>query len=219
MNSARSIDAFETEFADPFGGATRNALHGTPRRSSSGPPVPGEVGVWVFVLGDMIVFSVFFGVFAYSRSSQVEVFEQARTTLNLGLGAINTLLLLTGSLFVALAVHAVRANADRLAARLIALALLCGTAFVANKAIEYHSEVSTGHTPGTNDFYMYYFVFTGIHLLHLLLGLVVLTIMWRLVRRRVATLKDHATLESGAIYWHLVDLLWIILFPLLYLAR
>ncbi|MEW1843592.1 cytochrome c oxidase subunit 3, partial [Nonomuraea angiospora] len=181
--------------------------------------VPGEIGIWVFIFGDLLIFALFFGVFVYERSRNAGLFEQAREHMNLTFGAGNTFLLLTGSMFVALSLNSLRQGASVRGSRMILVTLLCGIGFVVNKALEYSSEIQAGHTPSTNSFYMYYFVFTGIHLLHLLLGMVALVIMYLIARKPSLTGRDLRNLEAGASYWHLIDLLWIVLFALLYLMR
>jgi nitric oxide reductase NorE protein len=208
------VDQFKDPFSRPVGRAAPNALL---RRSRS--QLPGEVGVWVFIFGDLVVFTVFFVVFLYERGHDHEVFEASRKTLDLRLGAVNTILLLTGSLFVALGVQAARRQSSTLARRMLVLAMLCGTGFVANKALEYGSKIQAGHTPAQNDFYMYFFAFTAIHLVHLLVGLLVLGLMWRIAGKAATSARDIRNLEAGACYWHLVDVLWIVLFGLLYLVR
>jgi nitric oxide reductase NorE protein len=207
------VDQFKDPFSRPVGPAVPSAL---PRRSRG--HLPGEVGVWVFIFGDLVVFTVFFAVFLYERGHDHGVFEASRKTLDLTLGAVNTILLLTGSLFVALGVQAARRQAS-LARRMLVLAMLSGAGFVANKALEYASKIQAGHTPDQNDFYMYFFAFTGIHLVHLLVGLLVLGVMWRIAGKAATSARDIRNLEAGACYWHLVDLLWIVLFGLLYLVR
>jgi nitric oxide reductase NorE protein len=182
------------------------------------PHVPGEVGIWVFVLGDMMVFALLFGIFVYERADQVEVFERSQGALNVTFGAVNTLLLLTSSLFVVLGVRAVRERIRSDAGPILfVLAFLCGLAFVVNKYLEWSEKLRAGQSPADNDFYMYFYVLSGIHLLHVLIGLGVLVFLWRLSRRVEPGWKDIRALESGASYWHLVDLLWVVLFPLLYL--
>jgi nitric oxide reductase NorE protein len=218
MTTSQATESFESVFADPF-------RHSSPARPAGGlePPsrgrVPGEAGIWVFIVGVMLVFANFFIMFVYARSRHADVFEHSRRTLHLAFGAVNTLLLLTGSLFVVLGVQAVRRRAGRTGSRWFLLALLCGSAFVIDKVVEYSSEIHAGHTVATNDFFMYYFVFTGIHVIHLILGLIGLLLMARIARKQTVAAKDVRNIEAGASYWHLVDLLWIILFPLLYLAR
>jgi nitric oxide reductase NorE protein len=179
--------------------------------------VPGEVGIWVFILGDMLAFALFFGVFVYERANAPALFDSSRHELTVGFAVANTLLLLTSSLFVAGAVRMVREGAQRLAPRLFGLAFLCGLGFVANKAFEYGEQLHHGVTPATNHFYMYFYMLTGIHLLHVVIGLGVLGFLWHVSRRGAQRPNDVMAIETGASYWHMVDLLWIVLFPLLYL--
>jgi len=212
------IAQHQNAFADPFAEPLHRPASRAPRWRSRGH-VPGEIGIWVFILGDMLVFAVFFGVLVTERSQNAELFEHSRATLNLTFGAVNTLLLLTGSLFVALGVSAVRRQAVRQSTRLFALAFVCGSGFVFNKGLEYSAKFSEDHGPDANDFFMYFFMFTGIHLIHLLLGLLALALMWKISRKPALDARDVRNLEAGASYWHLIDLLWIVLFALLYLMR
>lgn len=180
--------------------------------------LPGEMAVWVFILGDMLMFSAFFGQFYYDRAGQVELFDSSQTTLNLAFGALNTLILLTGSLFVVLGVERFKAGLGRAASNMFALAFACALGFAFNKMLEYGGKLNDGLTPFTNDFYMYYYVFTGIHVLHLLIGMVFLWNMWRIARTCPPDAGRLRFVEVGASYWHLVDLLWVVLFPILYIV-
>lgn len=180
--------------------------------------VPGEPGVWIFLFGDMLVFGIFFATFMYHRAQAPELFDQSRHTLSIGIGLTNTLVLLSSSLFVVTAVRAIRTGQRRAAQALLAGAILCGLAFVGNKAIEYTTEISAGHVPTQNDFYLYFFTLTGVHLFHLLIGIVVLTLLLAQTRRTDFDVTKMGLVEGGACFWHLVDLLWIVLFPLLYLV-
>ncbi|WP_433518223.1 cytochrome c oxidase subunit 3 [Nonomuraea sp. CA-143628] len=202
--------------ADPFAAKLPGAPGGRLRKPGR---VPGEIGIWVFIFGDLLIFALFFGVFVYERSRSAELFEQARESMSLTFGAANTLLLLTGSMFVVRGVTSLRHGASRSGSRMILVTLLCGAAFVVDKCLEYSSAIEAGHTPSANSFYMYYFVFTGIHLLHLLIGMVALVMMYRISGKPVLEDGDLRNLEAGACYWHLIDLLWIVLFALLYLMR
>jgi nitric oxide reductase NorE protein len=181
--------------------------------------IPGEIGIWVFVLWDMTWFAVLFGVFLDARAHHAALFERSRASLALWSGTLNTFLLLTGSLLVALAVAAARRRATVTAQRLLAFAFACGAGFAVNKVFEYLRLLHAGHRPGSDAFYTYFFAFTGIHLLHLLAGLAVLAFMSQVVRKQVPGRRDTRNLEAAATYWHLVDLLWIALFALLYLLR
>ncbi|MCC6296346.1 MAG: cytochrome c oxidase subunit 3 [Pseudomonadales bacterium] len=176
--------------------------------------LPGEPGVWVFIAGDMLVFALLFGTFLYYRAQDPQLYLEHQGLLNQGYGLINTLLMLSSSWLVALAVQAARAARAAATARLLALALLCGAAFVVAKAFEWSEKIGAGFTITSNDFFMYYYLLTGIHLLHVLIGVGVLLFLWRGVRSRNLA-AQIGVLESGASFWHLVDLLWIVLFPLL----
>jgi nitric oxide reductase NorE protein len=180
--------------------------------------VPGEAGIWVLVMGEMTIFAVLFCTYAYYRGLNPELYLGSQAALSRSCGLINTLLLLTSSWFVAMAVQAARNARSAAAARLLLPAFACGAAFASIKAFEYCALVGRQLTPATNGFYAFYFVLTGLHLLHLLIGMVVLAVLWRLLRRNSAP-PGIRLMESGATYWHMVDVLWVVLFPLLYLIR
>ena len=188
-----------------------------PRQAPQRPRhVPGEAGIWVFILGDLLIFALFFVTFVVDRSQETALFDASRAELHLSWGAVNTLLLLTGSLFVVWAVHAARDGKAQVASRFITWAMGCGVAFGINKVIEYTEKISAGHGPDSNIFFTYYFCFTGLHALHLVIALCVFARMRWLLTQPDFGPSDIGTLESAATYWHLVDLLWIVLFALLY---
>jgi nitric oxide reductase NorE protein len=181
--------------------------------------IPGEAGVWIFILGDMCAFAVFFAVFLSERSTHRELFELSSSTLNKDFGAINTVFLLISSLLVLLAIRAVRSAQRTVAQRLIVGSFLCGLAFIVVKIFEYHERIAAGQTPSTNGFYLLYFVLTGLHLFHLVIGMAVLTALWFLARKPELSTNQTAFFEGGACFWHMVDVLWLVLFPLLFLVR
>jgi nitric oxide reductase NorE protein len=181
--------------------------------------IPGEVGVWIFILGDISVFAVFFTYYLVQRSKHVDLFDVSQATLNKSFGGINTVFLLISSLFVVLAVRAMRAAQRVLAQRFIAGAFLCGVAFIVVKVFEYHERIAAHQVPSANGFYLLYFVLTGLHLFHLTIGLAVLTALWSFARRAELTKNQWAFFEGGACFWHMVDLLWLVLFPLIFLVR
>jgi nitric oxide reductase NorE protein len=181
--------------------------------------VPGEAGIWIFILGDMAVFAVLFGTFLVYRNKDVALFDSSQLHLNTTFGLINTLLLLVSSMLVVLAVSAVRRGTPRPAPVLIAGAIGCGVAFSVLKVVEYVGKIDAGITPQTNTFYMFYFLLTGLHWFHLLLGLAVLTYLLVSARRQHHTAGQLGWFEGGGCFWHMVDLLWIALFPLIYLLN
>lgn len=181
--------------------------------------MPGEEGAWLFIFGDMIVFAIFFVTFVYYRAQQVELYDQSQLALNQVFGLVNTLLLLTSSWFLAMAVRAFRSGKAQLSRRLIAVTMLFGTGFVVSKGFEWADKFAHGVTVMTNEFFMFYFMFTGIHLVHVLMGLGVLGYLFAHTGRKGDVAGRIGVLESGAAFWHLVDLLWVVLFALIYLMR
>lgn len=182
--------------------------------------VPGEPGIWVLLFGDMMVFTVLFAVYLHQRGARPALFADSQGALNRALGATNTLVLLTSSILVVFATHALRRPELRhLAPRLTVAGVLVGACFVGIKVFEYHEKVAAGITPSTNEFFMYYFVLTGLHLAHVIIGLLVLTVLSTLARKPQPTKTHMAFYEGGACFWHMVDLLWIVIFPLIFLVR
>jgi nitric oxide reductase NorE protein len=177
----------------------------------------GDLNVWIFVLGDMVFFGAYFVIFMVYRHQEKAVFLASQQHLSLIAGALNTIVLLTSSRFVALAVNAARRGEYERSRRLISYGGLCGVAFIAIKAFEWAHEVSHGFTLVRNDFFMFYFMLTGVHLFHVLLGLVILMVVYRELRSPESC--RSWIVESGAVYWHMVDLLWVGIFALLYLMR
>ncbi len=184
--------------------------------STTAPHVPGESGIWIMIFGDMMVFSLMFIAFMLGRRDQTALFEASRLHLNQAYGLVNTFLMLSSSWCIAAAVQAARGARHRTAGLYVRLALCCGLGFCGVKIMEYGEKFRAGISINSNDFFMYYFVFTGIHLLHVLIGLGVLVFMTR-VLAGTADARRLGYLESGASFWHVVDLLWIALFALLYL--
>jgi len=197
--------------------------------NASSPPttkrhLPAEEGLWIFLGGDLLVFSLFFLLLMDYHSRDLAVFIESQSTLNKHYGAFNTLALLTSSWFVALALRCARNDWLQQAAQLLLAAIACGIAFALVKIIEYSEKLTAGFTVTTNEFYTYYYMFTGVHFFHLLVGMAILSILWRKTRAienesRQFTAKEIGFFEGSALYWHMVDLLWIVLFTLIYLVK
>jgi nitric oxide reductase NorE protein len=181
--------------------------------------VVGDEGIWFFIAGDLCLFTVCFSLFMTGRIGAPAEFERSRETLHVGLGLVNTLVLLTSSYFMARAVAATRHRLRAQVRRNLSRALGIGAIFAVVKVFEYGSKFRVGITPVTNDFFMYYFVLTGLHLFHYLGGMVALLVT--LVRASKTQLDAGYTrwIESVGVYWHMVDLIWVLLFPMLYLLR
>jgi len=181
--------------------------------------VPGEEGIWIFILGDMTVFALFFVTFLFYRNENIEMYITSQMALNQNWGAINTLLLLASSWFVVLGLNAVRRKLIPLAKKLYCLALACGLGFVLVKFFEWGEKIQGGHTLTSDEFFMFYYIFTGVHLLHVTIGIGVLSYIIVLCGRQTIDEDQFGFVEGGSAFWHMVDLLWIVLFPLLYLLQ
>jgi nitric oxide reductase NorE protein len=192
------------------------AERGVPRPQT--PGLPAETGLWLFVLGDMTVFGWFFLVFMWERRRDEGLFVRSSAALYQPIGVVNTLVLLVSSLLVVLALHAHRVGRRPSAIRYLGGAGLCAVTFAGLKAVEYTLEIQAGHTPTENTFFLFYFALTGIHLVHVLVGALLLGGWWRVARRDNSWSRDRLFVESAAVYWHMVDLLWIVIFTLVYLV-
>jgi nitric oxide reductase NorE protein len=175
--------------------------------ASAARSLPGEQGVWVFVLIDMSFFCVLFASFVHERAGAPELFFRSQRSLDVHLGLINTVLLLTSSWLVALATDASAGKPRSKIRSLLGMAVLCGGVFAAIKLVEYTTLIRAGISPVTNDFFMFYFFISFIHLVHVLAGMVVL-----------ALVRERSSLDSAATFWHMVDLIWVMIFPMLYLV-
>jgi nitric oxide reductase NorE protein len=183
--------------------------------------IPGEEGAWLFIFGDMLVFAVFFLTYVWYRAQQPGLYDQSQLALDQAFGLVNTLLLLSSSWLLALGVRAFRLGFIDLSRWLVVGTIALGGGFVISKAFEWSDKFAHGITVMTNDFFMFYFMFTGIHLFHVLIGLGVLAMLHRLLGRDSTDGEGQVftVVESAAAFWHLVDLLWIVLFALIYLMR
>ncbi|MGB8402973.1 MAG: cytochrome c oxidase subunit 3 [Mycobacterium sp.] len=179
--------------------------------------LPGDGHMWLMVLGDLIIFGAYFIIFMIYRAMHRTEFLAAQQHLNITVGVANTLVLLTSSWFVARGAAAIRADEVERSVRLVLAGGLCGLGFIAIKVYEWTTEIAAGHSIANSDFFMFYFMLTGVHLFHVALGLVILGVVVRELRsprrRRVSMV------EAGAIYWHMVDLLWLVIFALFYVMR
>lgn len=183
------------------------------------PRLSGDLGVWLIILLELLTFAILFIAFAFARLGELEVFHAAQRTLDLHLGAVNTVLLITGSWCVASAVRAVRRDASKQGARWLVAALVCGCGFLLLKMTEYADKLALGIDLSSNTFYMFYFILTGFHFLHVVVGVLALGYLWFKTQRGDYGSHDCHALETGGAFWHMVDLLWIVLFPLVYVMR
>ena len=177
----------------------------------------GTSGIWFFIIGDLLIFGVYFVCYMVYRSQSQDTFLQSQQLLDQRIGVINTLILLTSSLLVAIGTQAARQRQNDQSRRLFGVAVALGALFPLLKMVEWIPDVAAGLTPGKNLFWLFYYVMTGLHLVHVLAGLTVLGYVIRSLR---APGEPRIRLvETGALYWHMVDVLWLFLFAVFYLMR
>lgn len=184
-----------------------------------GPRLAGDLAIWFFILAELLAFGVFFAAYAFARAKNIELFTAEQAALNRNAGAINTVLLLTASYFVVRAVQAAEAEASRQCANWLGGAILTGFAFIVVKLSEYAAAFEHNISLSSSTFHMFYLSLTFFHFMHVILGLVILIAMWNGARQGRYRPGDMNGLETGAAYWHMVDLVWLILFPLVYVIH
>lgn len=187
-----------------------------------------RMGMWIFLTTELMLFGGLFLGFLYYRVTYPQGFKEAAAHTDLMIGTINTAILLTSSLTAAVAVTASRHRVRRLGVPALAATALLGLVFLGLKGYEYWKEYTEGlmphagpafplHEEGTMLFYNLYFVATGLHAVHLTLGICTMTAIAVVWGRRM-TDRGPEMVEAGALYWHLIDVVWIWLYPLIYLA-
>ncbi|EZQ19304.1 cytochrome C oxidase [Halopseudomonas bauzanensis] len=180
--------------------------------------LPGDLAMWCFILAELLAFLLLLGSMAFARGHWNEMFSAGIATLHPEAGLVNTLILLTGSYFAANAVKRTAAGDQRALSRGFVLAALCGLAYVAIKITEYGILFGDGYNLRTDTFYFFYFFTTFFHMAHVLIGMAILLVVAQRSRAGHYANQEKVRMagESAASYWHMVDLVWLVLFPLLY---
>jgi cytochrome c oxidase subunit III len=186
-----------------------------------------KLGMWLFLYTEIILFGGLFVLYAVYSSTYAHDFKEAGKELNRLLGLLNTVILLFSSFAVATSVTAIQKKEKGRALTGLGAAVLCGLAFLVNKYFEWghkieagiypNSETLVNGPPGQNMFFSLYYVITGLHGVHIIIGMTLLIVSFVFVQRDRVTAERFALLENSGLYWHLVDLIWIFIFPLFYL--
>jgi len=177
-----------------------------------------KLGMWLFLGTEIMLFGGLFAAYAIFRAKYPEMFLEQHQELNREMGAVNTCILIFSSLTMATAVTAVQKGRKMMAGIFILITIICGLGFGVVKYFEYGAKFSHHIYPDTSIFFSLYFMMTGLHMLHVFIGLVVLGVIMVLTFKGKFNEKYSTPVELGGLYWHLVDLIWIYLFPLLYLV-
>ncbi|MGH7909784.1 MAG: cytochrome c oxidase subunit 3 family protein [Thermodesulfobacteriota bacterium] len=176
-----------------------------------------KFGMWLFIATELLLFGGLFTAYTIFRSKYPDLFAEQHLELNKTLGAINTVVLIFSSLTMAFGVTSIERGKQNLLRLFLFITILCGIGFGLNKYFEYSAKFHHHIYPDTSIFFALYFMMTGLHMLHVLAGVLVLTFVLVLSFKGRFSEKYYTPVELGGIYWHLVDLIWIYLFPLLYL--
>jgi len=181
--------------------------------------VPGNIPIWVGILSELTEFGIFFVAYFVAKFYYPDVFSQGPQQLNTSLGVINTIVLLSSSYFMAKAMSFIRLDNLKKCERHLWLALGCGGLYLIIKTWEFYWNNLQGFSTDTSEFFTLYYFMTFNHFLHV--GWASCAILWVIFRLRSGaySAKDNSGLEALAVYWHMIDLMWILIFPLLYVLR
>jgi len=190
---------------------------------SKNKELQGDFGVWLVIYVELFTFGVIFTGYAIARYHNVEMFNESQLLLNKSAGFLNTILLLTSSWLVMRAVENIKNVYNdfdtKQASKYLLFAIGSGAIFVISKVAELSHVFGQGINLSTNTFFTFYILLALFHLMHVLLGMFILFVLYQNTKAHKYTKESHIGLESGALYWHMVDLLWIVLFPLVYIMR
>ena len=183
------------------------------------PLPPGDLAIWIFIFAELAVFGVLFLVYAFARSNNVELFNSSQELVDRTSGAINTIVLITSSLFAVRSVTAIRDGDAKSCGHWLLATIGMGGVLVIIKIFEFQAKFDAGIGLSTNLFFTFYLSMTAFHFMHVILGMIILAAVYLKARRGGYSATEHTGVETGVSYWHMVDLVWIILFPLVYIIR
>jgi cytochrome c oxidase subunit 3 len=186
-----------------------------------------RIGMWLFLLSEILLFGGLFILYSAYRYKFPVDFHLAAAELDRVLGTFNTLILITSSLTIALSITSMQRGKRKLSSLFLIATIFLGLLFIGNKYLEWSGKVGHGVYPnsprllgrasGEILFFGLYYAMTGLHGLHVLAGIILLSVIWVLPRKQRVHRTDYAVLENAGLFWHLVDMIWIFLFPLFYL--
>jgi cytochrome c oxidase subunit 3 len=186
-----------------------------------------KTGMWLFLFTEMLLFAGLFIVYSVYRFRNSSAFHLAAHELSVVVGTINTIILLVSSATIAMSITAIQKKSKKLAISLLVITILLGIGFLINKYFEWGHHIKDHIYPGSAElalrgqgdvlFYGLYYFMTGLHALHIIVGLVFIAVITRLIIKDKIDSGNYVLLENSGLYWHLVDLIWIFLFPLFYL--
>lgn len=180
---------------------------------------PGGILVWIIVFLELLTFSAGIVVFVVQSRHEIDAFQTGRALLNQPIALANTLILLTGGWCMSNGIAALRKSLRAHASHWVVGAICTGIAFLLLKGVEYAEKIQRGIGFGSDTFFTLYWLLTGFHFIHVIVAVILLTVMWSGIRRGKYH-RDHLQdVESSGIFWHMCDLIWLLLYPVIYLLR
>lgn len=188
-----------------------------------------KMGMWIFIFSEIFFFLALFIIYAIYRYINLEAFKLASLELNVNTGTINTIILLVSSASIAMSISATQKKDKKLSIALVVFTIIMAIFFLVNKYFEWTGKISHGIYPGSEIlhqssngeilFFGLYYAMTGLHALHIIIGIILMIIVSIKLMNNSINKENHVLLLNSALYWHLVDLIWIFLFPLFYLIN
>ncbi|MCP4457659.1 MAG: nitric oxide reductase [Cytophagales bacterium] len=180
---------------------------------------PGGILIWIVVFLELVTFSMALLVFMSQRQTDLQLFSESQKLLNTTLGMLNTITLLTSGLFMATGLSELKSGNQKKAVLYLWLTIGLGILFMALKAYEYYEKFQLETSVISNEFFMFYWFITGFHFLHVLVAVVLLSFMLAKTKSGSYTFENFEDVESVGIFWHMCDLIWIVVFPVIYLLH
>ena len=180
---------------------------------------PGGVLIWMIVFLELLTFGIALLVFLFQRQADVELYNNSQLMLNKTLGTANTLVLITSGFFMANGLITLKSGKDKQSLNWLYATVFMGLVFLTLKGFEYTDKLDHGIGLGYNNFFMFYWILTGFHFIHVLVGVIILSYMIVKIRQKVYSKNDFEDVETSGVFWHMCDLIWVFLFPILYLLH
>ena len=180
---------------------------------------PGGILIWMIILVEILTFSIAIFVFLIQRGNALEVFNESQVFLNKTLGTFNTAILVTSGFFMANALHKLKEGDNKKSSLWVVATIIMGIGFLVLKGIEYSQKIEHGLFMDYSQFYTYYWLLTGFHFIHVLVGVLILTYLLFKIKSGHYNKNNFFDVETGGAFWHMCDLIWLFLFPVLYLLH
>ena len=180
---------------------------------------PGGILIWIIIGLEFLTFSIALLVFLYQRNGDIALFNNSQLLLNKLLGTANTIVLITSGFLMATTINLLRSGDEKQALKYLIFTILFGIAFLVLKGFEYQEKISHGYSFGYNSFFNFYWLLTGFHFIHVLVGVLLLSYMAIKIHQGTYDTNNYEDVETSAVFWHMCDLIWIFLFPIIYLLH